>query len=102
MGVLFPLSLTLSNSLNRREICINQLATFSSNLKASFMAHVDWDWYTANKDSTSGETSSSGRHMKKKRIQAHLHKTRVEYRRLIEIFRLILNAPRGKSIFHNF
>ena len=46
IALVFPLSMTMTQTFKRREYALVQLQVLKSNMLSLFLSHFEWDWYT--------------------------------------------------------
>ena len=104
IALVFPLTMTMTESFRRREIALQQLQILKSNLLSLFIAHFDWDWYTIPSRSPAGPVRS-GRYdadsIEGGRLSpTHCHELKSLLFRYIDVMFTVLTSPRISKAKH--
>jgi len=103
IALVFPLTMTLTETFRRRESALQQLTSLKVSLLSLVMAHCDWDWYTIPKEAK--EPVLSGRSDPASKEGGRLSPTHCSELlavvfRFIDFTYTVLSAPRVSQAHH--
>ena len=104
VALIFPLSMTLTETFRRRESALGHLTNLKTNLLSLFVAHCDWDWYTI-PDRRPSEPVLSGRRDAASKESGRLSPTHLgelheTLSKFIDLVYTVLAAPRVSHAAH--
>ena len=105
IALIFPLTMTITETFRRREQALNQLNNLKTNILSLFLAHSDWDFYSfPDKDrpvlsGRNDRDSKEGGRLKSQEPD-HALKLLVVLEHFIDVLFTIMSAPRVSQAKH--